>query len=173
MLFAIIFSFIHVFCPINDSDNHFRNLEFFLCKCFEFGLVQKIVNWQRVKMNFVYVVLRVALQILGQKFYKNTKNSSLYSQTLLIFIHRTPVVERHLITREMRNLLWPGSTPTGNTFYFYMSSTFIYTLKIHKASKILFDEDIKENNYMFNMSCADPDIFLKGCVCVCVSHTKN
>ena len=33
--------------------------------------------------------LNVALQILGQKSYKNTRISSFYSQSLLIFIHRT------------------------------------------------------------------------------------
>ena len=79
-------------------------------------------------------VLKVALQILGQKFYKNTKISSLYSQSLLIFIHKTSVVERHYITREIRDLLWPKSTPTGNTVYFYMSSSLIYILKIHIRS---------------------------------------
>ena len=76
--------------------------------------------------------LKVALQILGRKLYKNTGKSSLYSQSLLIFIHRTPVVERHPITREIRDLLWPRSTPTGNTIYSYKSSLFIYTLKIHR-----------------------------------------
>ena len=67
-------------------------------------------------MTFFSVNLKVALQIVGQKFYKNTKKkkkkSSLYSQSLLIFIHRTPLVERHPITREIRDLLWPMSTPT-------------------------------------------------------------
>ena len=78
--------------------------------------------------------LMVTLQILGRKFNKNTKISSLYSQCLLIFIHRSPVVERHPLTREIRDLLWPRSTPTGNTVYFYMSSSLIYTLKIHRRS---------------------------------------
>ena len=80
--------------------------------------------------------LKVTLQILGRKFYKNrsTKESSLYSQSFLNFIHRIPVVERHPITREIRDLLRPMSTPTGNTVYFYMSSSFIYTLKIHRQS---------------------------------------
>ena len=45
--------------------------------------------------------LKVALQILGQKIYKNTKKSSLYSQSLLFFIHKTPVVESHLSTSEI------------------------------------------------------------------------
>ena len=77
---------------------------------------------------------KVALQILGRKFYKNTKKSSLYSQSLLIFIHRTLVVKRHPITREIRDLLWPTSTPTENRVYFYMRSMFIYILKIHRRS---------------------------------------
>ena len=37
---------------------------------------------------------------LGTKILQ--KISSLYSQSLLIFIHRTPVVERHSITRQIR-----------------------------------------------------------------------
>ena len=35
-----------------------------------------------------------------RKFYKNTKESSLYSQSFLNFIHRTPVVERHPIRKK-------------------------------------------------------------------------
>ena len=67
---------------------------------------------------FCFCFLKVALQILVQKFYKNTKKSSLYSQNILIFVYRTPVVERHPITRKIRYLLWHRSTPTGNTVYF-------------------------------------------------------
>ena len=75
----------------------------------------------------------------------------LYSQSLSSFVHRTPVVKRHLITKEIRDLLWPMLTPMRNTVYFYMSSSFIYTLKIHRASNRALDEDIMENNYMFVM----------------------
>ena len=39
-------------------------------------------------------VLKVALQIMGWKFYKNIKYSSLYSQSLLIFIDKSLVVEK-------------------------------------------------------------------------------
>ena len=81
--------------------------------------VKKIQVYQKIH---VFMSLKVALQILGRKFYKNTKKSSLYSQSLLIFIHKTPVVERHPITREIRDLLWPRSTQMGNTVYFYMSN---------------------------------------------------
>ena len=38
--------------------------------------------------------LKVALQILRRKFYKYTEKSSLYPQSLLILIHKTPVVEK-------------------------------------------------------------------------------
>ena len=78
--------------------------------------------------------LMVALQILRQKFYKNTEKSSLYTQSILIFIHKTPVVESHPITREIRDLLWPWSSSTGNMVYFYMSSSLIYTPKLHRRS---------------------------------------
>ena len=46
--------------------------------------------------------LKVALRMLGRKFYKGTKKSSLYTKSLLIFIHKTPVVENHPTTREIR-----------------------------------------------------------------------
>ena len=43
---------------------------------------------------------------MGLKFYKNTKKTSLYSQSLAIFIHKTSVdlVESHPISREIRHL---------------------------------------------------------------------
>ena len=79
-------------------------------------------------------VLKVALQIVGRKFYKNTEKSSIYSQSLLIFFHKTPVVESHPTTREITDLLQPRSTPMGNTVYFYMTSSLIYILKIRRRS---------------------------------------
>ena len=39
-------------------------------------------------LNHIKTVLKVALQILGRTFYKNTKKSSLYSKSLLILIHK-------------------------------------------------------------------------------------
>ena len=54
---------------------------------------------------------------------KVSKKSSLYFQSVLIFIHKTPVVKNHPTTREIRELLWPRSTPTGIMVYFYMSSS--------------------------------------------------
>ena len=78
--------------------------------------------------------LKVALQILRRKFYKNTEKTSLYSQSLFIIIHKTPVVESHQIRREIRDLRQPRLTPTGNTVYFCMSSLLIYILKIHRQS---------------------------------------
>ena len=84
------------------------------------------------------VLLKVALQILGQKFYKNTKKSSIYSQGLLIFIHKTQVVESHPTTREIKDLLQLRLTTTGNMVYKHLSN-------------IAPDEDIMENNCMFIM----------------------
>ena len=97
-------------------------------------------------------MLKVALQILARKFYKNTKKSSLYFQSLLIFIHITPEAESHPKTIEVRDLLRPRSTPTGNMVYFYTSTSLIYSLKYtYQASNIAPVEDIMENNYMFVM----------------------
>ena len=72
---------------------------------------------------------------LGTKNLQNTKNTSLYSQSQgMLFIHKTPVVESHPTTNEIRDLLRLTSTSMGNTVYFYMSSSLIYMLKIHRRS---------------------------------------
>ena len=60
-----------------------------------------------VTISFREGGLKVALQILGRKFYKDIKESSLYSQSLLICIHKTPIVKNHLATREITDLLRP------------------------------------------------------------------
>ena len=78
------------------------------------------------------ILLKVTLQILGRKLYKNTKKSSLYSQSLLIFIHKTLMVENHPITRVIRELLLSRLRATGITVYFYMSSSLIYQLEIQR-----------------------------------------
>ena len=80
----------------------------------------------------------------GRKFYKNIENASLCSQSLLIFIHKIPVVENHPTTREIGDLLRSRSTLAGNTFYFYMSISLIYILKIHRWS---FKHSIRSRNY--------------------------
>ena len=104
------------------------------------------------KQGLFGIRLKVALQILGRKFYKKKKKSSFYSQSLLILIHRTPVVERHPITRQIGDLLWPRSTPMGNTVYItWAACSFTHWKYTDEASNIAFDEDIMENNYMFVM----------------------
>ena len=47
---------------------------------------------------------------LASKILQNTKKSSLYSQSILIIIHKTAVAEGLPITREIRDLLRPRST---------------------------------------------------------------
>ena len=110
---------------------------------------QKVCFQGRQKVSLCGNGLKVALQIFGLKFYKNTKKSSLYFQSLLIFIHKTPVVKNHATTREIRELLWPRSRPTRITVYFYTSSLLIYMLEIHRRKfQTASDEDIMENYYM-------------------------
>ena len=46
----------------------------------------------------------------------------------MIFIHKTPVVENHPTTGEIRELERPRLTPTGISVCFYMSSLLIYIL---------------------------------------------
>ena len=103
--------------------------------------------------------LKVALQILGRKFYKK---SSLYSQRILIFIHKTPVVKNHLTTGEITELLRPRLTPTGILVYFYMSSLLIYILEIHRRKFQTSDEDIMEKKMfviLWNLSVISLLIF--------------
>ena len=83
---------------------------------------------------------------------KNPKKSSLYPQSLSIFIHKTPVVGNHLATREIRELLRPRSTPMGITVYFYEQLAQLYTGNTQKkVSNKASDEDTMENNYIFVM----------------------
>ena len=140
------------------------------------GSLKLGIVWYRIiplKLGIVWymiIPLKVALQIFGQKFYTNTKKSSLYAQSLLIFIHRTLVVKRHPTTREIRDLLWPRSTPMGNTVCFtWAVCSFIHWKYTGEASNIAFDEDIMKNYYMFvmlwNLSVISHWIFSK-----CIFH---
>ena len=95
---------------------------------FSKGFFFKVVK----SRNCVVKSLKVALQILRQKFYKSTKISFLYSQSLLIFVHKTPEVENRPTTEEIRELLRPRSTPSGIKVYFDMSSSLIYILEINR-----------------------------------------
>ena len=122
-IMAPLFSFFY--CVFYCPSNNFISLDTFIVyKC--------LFIWMSRKCCSFVIILKVAFQILGLKFYKITKKFSLYSQSLLIFFHKTPVDESHLTTREIRCLLRQRSTPTGNTVYFYMSNLLIYTLEIHR-----------------------------------------
>ena len=93
--------------------------------CGQFYHSAQVVHVEYKYINYEitpsHTCIKVTLQILGRKFYKNTKKSYLYSQSLLIFIHKPPVFENHPTTREITDLLRPRSTPTGNTVQIYMS----------------------------------------------------
>ena len=39
-----------IFFPVNERHHHLRYSQFFVCKCFQFGLVQNFVVWEWVKM---------------------------------------------------------------------------------------------------------------------------
>ena len=144
--FTFFHNVFYAICILKSFNSH---ISVVVCNFFEFGTVSKwcIREWVNVVgcvknhtnkrskyLNHFLAKgdLKVALQILGRKFYKNTKKTSLYSHSLLIFIHKTPVVENHPTTRENRELLRPRSTPTGITVYFYMSISLIYILEIHR-----------------------------------------
>ena len=97
--------------------------------------------------------LKVALQILGQKFYKITKKSSSYSQSLVLFIHKTTVVENHPTTRETRDLLRPRSRHRREiqSIFTWAVRSFTYWKYTDEASNIASDEEIIENDYTFVM----------------------
>ena len=122
-----------------------------------------------VRICLVEGILKVALQTLGRKFYKNTKNSSLYSQSLSILIHKAPVVKNHMTTGGIIELLRPRSTPTGITVYFlHEQLAHLNTCTGNTQKKVLnvsSDKEIMENNYVFvmlwNLSVISPLIFLQ------------
>ena len=94
----------------------------------------------------------MALQILGRKSHKNIKKSSLYSQCLLIFIHKTPVVERHPTKREIREYYGQGRHRGNHGLFLHEQLAHLNTGNTQKkVSNIPSDEDIMENNYLFGM----------------------
>ena len=96
--------------------------------------------------------LKVALQILKRKIFKNTKKSPLCSQSLLIFIQRTLIVENNPKTREIRELLRPRSNHGNHGLFCMKQLAHLHTgNKQEKVSNIASDDDIMENNYMFVM----------------------
>ena len=85
---------------------------------------------------------------LGMKFYKNTKKSSLYSQSLLNFIHKTPVVENHPSTREIRFTTAQVETRGKHSLFLHEQIAHLHTqMQLQTGS----NEDIMVNNYMFVM----------------------
>ena len=55
---AGIFSFFrNVFYPIIDRNDLFSKNRIVVCKCFQFGLVQKFVVWERVKVISAFLVI--------------------------------------------------------------------------------------------------------------------
>ena len=54
MLVTSIFSFSHsVFYSIKEINPHFSNIQFVVCKCFQFSHVQNSVVWERVKLHLL------------------------------------------------------------------------------------------------------------------------
>ena len=95
----------------------------------------------------------MALQIFGRKLYKNIKKNILLLPSLIIFIHKTPVIENNLTTGEIRELLKPRSTPDGNhNLFLHEQLAHLHTGNTQKkVSNIASDENIMENNYMIVM----------------------
>ena len=87
--------------------------------------------------------LKVALQILGRKFKKNTTKSSLSPKA----VYKTPIVENHPTKREIRELIRPRLTLTGiAVFFLHEQLAHLHTGNTRKkVSNITSDEDTMEN----------------------------
>ena len=105
----------------------------------------------------------MALQIFGRKLYKNTKKSSLYPQSLSIFIHKTPVVENHPTTGEITEITTAQVDTDGNhSLFLHEQLVYLHTgNKQKKVSNIASDEDIMENMFviLWNLSVISHVIF--------------
>ena len=101
-------------------------------------IVIKISRWE--------IFLKVALQVLGWHFTKIVKKSPL---SLLIFIHRTSVVERHPITRELDIYYGRGwHHRETRSIFTWAARSFTHWKYTDEPSNIAVDEDIMENNCM-------------------------
>ena len=92
----------------------------------------------------------------------------------MIFIHKTPVVENHPTTREIRELLRPTD---GKRVLFLDEQIAGNTGNKDKASNIVSDEDIMENNNMFvilsNLSAVSRLIFPQCFFSISGANSKN
>ena len=89
---------------------------------------------------------------LGTKISQNSKRSSLYPLSLLIFIHKHPVVENHPTTREIIDLLSPGRhRREPRSILTEAARLFTYWKYTDEASYIASDENIMEINYIYVM----------------------
>ena len=75
----------------------------------------------------------------------------MYSQSLLIFIHKIPVVENHPTTREIRELLLAHVDNDGNhRLFLHEQLAHLHAGNTQrKVSHIASDKDIVENNCIF------------------------
>ena len=71
----------------------------------------------------------------------------------MIFIHKTPVVESHPTTREIKRFTMAQvHTDRKHGLFIYEQHAHLHTENTQKkVSNIASDEDIIENNYMFVM----------------------
>ena len=111
-------------------------------------------NSKKVKINVClcfrryFYHLRWPLQIMGRTFYKNTKKTSLYSQRILIFIHKTPVVKNHLTNRRNKRITTTQVNTDGNHgLFLHEQLTHLHTGNTQKkVLDIASEEDIMEND---------------------------
>ena len=103
------------------------------------------------------IPLKVALRILGRKFSKNTKKSSIYSQSILIFIHKTPTVEIRQ-QEKLENYYGPG-------LFLHEQLAHLHTGNTQESFKHSSNEDIMEiiSCLLWNLSVLSHLIYPQCC----------
>ena len=110
-------------------------------------------NFNQLYQTFLFQTYRWPFRSLDENFTKIKKKNILLLPSLIIFIHKTPVIENHQTTGEIRELLQLRSTLDGNhNLFLHEQLAHLHTGNTQKkVSNIASDENIMENNYMIVM----------------------
>ena len=116
---------------------------------------------------FFLVVVKGGPSDLGKKILQNTKKLSIYSKSLLIFIHKTPLVEHHPTNGEIKRITTTQIDTNGiHDLFVHAQLAHLHTGNTQKkVSDIASDEDVMQNNNIFvmlwNLSFISHLIFLQ------------
>ena len=100
MLVTSIFSFSHsVFYSVRERNRHFSNVQFVVCKCFQYGHVQNFLVWQGLKDHkFLTVLMKKAFEnIVGKREMLVIGIFSLFPQCSPSFLRQYHAVSNILV----------------------------------------------------------------------------